>query len=143
MLQIPTPKVYAWCSNASSTPVGAEYIIMERLPGVKLSKVWEDMPVMEKFGIVEQLALFHARLALCPFPGYGSLYFAEKEAIMTGTSTTTAGSSTGSKHRIPCRGSPYAVGLSHNPKLFDYGRAALNLDRGPCEEMSHNIQDIL
>jgi len=50
VLHIPAPKVYAWCSRANETPVGAEYIIMEKVPGIKLSHVWEDMHILKKIG---------------------------------------------------------------------------------------------
>jgi aminoglycoside phosphotransferase (APT) family kinase protein len=36
-LKINVPKVFGWSSNASSTPVAAEYILMERASGVELS----------------------------------------------------------------------------------------------------------
>ncbi|RHZ51896.1 hypothetical protein CDV55_102552 [Aspergillus turcosus] len=32
-----SPKVYTWCAKADETPVGAEYIVMEKSPGIKLS----------------------------------------------------------------------------------------------------------
>ncbi|KAK6826510.1 hypothetical protein RU639_005390 [Aspergillus parasiticus] len=77
VLHIPAPKVFAWCSNASESPVGTEYLIMEKVPGVKLSHFWDDMHAKKKSQIVTQLVMFDKALASNPFPEYGSLYCAE------------------------------------------------------------------
>ncbi|EZG03221.1 hypothetical protein H106_06718 [Trichophyton rubrum CBS 735.88] len=112
-LHIPAPKVYLWCSDASKSKVGAEYIIMEKAGGIPLSKIWDDIDVMRKSKIVENIVLFEKSLALNPFPAYGSLYYADGD--------TTEGFTE----------SGFTVGPTNNRKYFDDGRRSLNLDRGP------------
>lgn len=39
---MPVPKVFAWNADAAN-PVGAEYIVIERVPGVQVFKKWDKM----------------------------------------------------------------------------------------------------
>ncbi|KAE8420643.1 hypothetical protein BDV36DRAFT_281318 [Aspergillus pseudocaelatus] len=82
VLHIPAPKVFAWCSNASESP---------------------------KSQIVTQLATFGKALASKPFPGYGSLYFAEDGAC----------------------GDNFVVSPTTNRKYLDDERGTLTLYHGP------------
>ncbi|KAE8356827.1 phosphotransferase enzyme family protein [Aspergillus coremiiformis] len=108
-LHIPAPRVFAWCSKASESPVGAEYIIMEKVPGVQLSQLWTEMHQLKKSQIVTQLVQFDQALASNPFSEYGSLYYTDHEA----------------------RSDSFVVGPTTNRKYYDDGRRALGLDRGP------------
>ncbi|KAB2103052.1 hypothetical protein AG0111_0g8708 [Alternaria gaisen] len=56
----PVPKVLAWNADASN-PVGAEYIIMTKAPGVQLYKVWDDMDELDRIQVVRQLAEFEGQ----------------------------------------------------------------------------------
>lgn len=56
ILKTPVPKVYAWSSRAQDNVVGAEYIIMERLPGIQLSVVWADMGIEDRLTIAKAIA---------------------------------------------------------------------------------------
>ncbi|QMW30713.1 hypothetical protein G4B84_006094, partial [Aspergillus flavus NRRL3357] len=52
VLDIPVPKVLAWSSPSSeSNPVGAAYILMERVNGRQLSEVWATLSKKQRFGI--------------------------------------------------------------------------------------------
>jgi hypothetical protein len=51
------PKVYAWNSRAEN-PVGAEYIVMEKAPGIQLSDVWNDMKIGAKMQLRLNLATY-------------------------------------------------------------------------------------
>ncbi|CAG8695529.1 6102_t:CDS:2 [Cetraspora pellucida] len=44
---IPVPKVYYWNSFVNN-PVGAEYILMEYLPGIRLCDIWTILSTMER-----------------------------------------------------------------------------------------------
>ncbi|DAA73906.1 TPA_exp: Uncharacterized protein A8136_3892 [Trichophyton benhamiae CBS 112371] len=112
-LNIPAPKVYSWCSDTSKSKVGAEYIFMEKAKGIPLSKIWDDIDVIQKSKIVENIVLFEKSLALNPFPAYGSLYYSDGD--------TTEGFAE----------SGFTVGPTNNRKYFDDGRRSLTLDRGP------------
>lgn len=74
-LHMPTPDVFDWCSKAASYPVGAEFIIMEKVPGIQLSQVWDQMEGLKKVKLVEQLAQFDKRLSTNSFHQYGGLYY--------------------------------------------------------------------
>ncbi|CAN9147029.1 unnamed protein product [Alternaria alternata] len=67
------PKVLAWNEDASN-PVGAEYIIMTKAPGVQLFKVWGDMDELDRIQVVRQLAEFEGEMTDIRFPASGSLY---------------------------------------------------------------------
>ncbi|CAN9147239.1 unnamed protein product [Alternaria alternata] len=69
----PVPKVLAWNADASN-PVGAEYIIMTKAPGVQLFKVWGDMDELDRIQVVRQLAEFEDEMTDIRFPASGSLY---------------------------------------------------------------------
>ena len=47
-MNTPTPKVYAWSSRACDSAIGAEYIIMEKMPGVPLTKVPTKMGIEKR-----------------------------------------------------------------------------------------------
>ncbi|PYH58589.1 aminoglycoside phosphotransferase family protein [Aspergillus niger CBS 101883] len=66
ILGVPIPKVFAY-STDSTNPVGAEYIIMERIEGVSLASRWLSLTTGE-IAAIEQKLFAHS------FPGYGSLY---------------------------------------------------------------------
>ncbi|RYO13723.1 hypothetical protein AA0121_g8373 [Alternaria tenuissima] len=67
------PKVLAWNADASN-PVGAEYIITTKAPGVQLFKVWGDMDELDRIQVVRQLAEFEDEMTDIRFPASGSLY---------------------------------------------------------------------
>ncbi|KAF1837384.1 hypothetical protein BDW02DRAFT_586650 [Decorospora gaudefroyi] len=53
VLGTPVPNVLAWCSRAEENPVGAEYIIMERVPGIELEQVWPKMNIKDRFAVFD------------------------------------------------------------------------------------------
>ncbi|KAM5435848.1 hypothetical protein MferCBS31731_006106 [Microsporum ferrugineum] len=117
-LHIPAPNVYAWCSDASRSKVGAEYIIMEKVPGAQLSRFWDEMEVMQKSKVVANIVQFEKSLAQNPFCEYGSLYYSDGD--------------TTSKR-------DFIVGPTNNRKYFDDGRSSLVLDRGPWSSAEEYI----
>ncbi|KAJ5952684.1 uncharacterized protein N7479_011097 [Penicillium vulpinum] len=70
---IPVPKVLAWSAD-STNPVGAEYIVMERVPGVQIFKKWDEMGESNRISIIKRLTQWERELAEIPFPASGSLY---------------------------------------------------------------------
>ncbi|EXJ68100.1 uncharacterized protein A1O5_08715 [Cladophialophora psammophila CBS 110553] len=70
---IPVPSIYSWSAGASN-PVGAEYIIMEKAPGVQLFRVWDQIEERSKLAIIEQLAKWESQLMSIEFPTYGCVY---------------------------------------------------------------------
>ncbi|KAI2788557.1 hypothetical protein POX_e06576 [Penicillium oxalicum] len=61
------PRVFAWSSD-SSNPVAAEYIVMEKAPGVPLFQVWGTMTEFEKLRLIKNLTQLEAQLATIKFP---------------------------------------------------------------------------
>lgn len=70
---IPVPKVLAWSAD-STNPVGAEYIVMERVPGVQIFKKWDEMGESNRISIIKRLTQWERELAEIRFPAFGSLY---------------------------------------------------------------------
>jgi aminoglycoside phosphotransferase (APT) family kinase protein len=70
---VPVPEVYAWSSDPAN-PVGAEYIIMEKVAGVPVFKLWGEMSQSVRLGLIKQLTIFERELSSIQFPAYGSLY---------------------------------------------------------------------
>ncbi|KAL8754810.1 MAG: hypothetical protein Q9199_004081 [Rusavskia elegans] len=72
--QVPVPKLLAWNADATN-PVGAEYIIMEKAPGVQLFTVWDDLSATDRIKLIKSLTQLEHQLAAIQFPAYGNLYF--------------------------------------------------------------------
>ncbi|OOF93562.1 hypothetical protein ASPCADRAFT_53394 [Aspergillus carbonarius ITEM 5010] len=75
VLDIPVPKVLSWSSPSQPNTVGAEYILMERVPGRQLSEVWGAMSEAQHFGLVKSLVGIEQRLLNVKFALHGSLYY--------------------------------------------------------------------
>ncbi|RHZ50892.1 hypothetical protein CDV55_101187 [Aspergillus turcosus] len=73
---IRVPEVLAWSSDPAN-PVGAEYIIMEKIPGVALAERWETMKTLERYKVIDQIVEMEKELASLQFPAYGSLFLRE------------------------------------------------------------------
>ncbi|OJJ48405.1 hypothetical protein ASPZODRAFT_150639 [Penicilliopsis zonata CBS 506.65] len=70
---IRVPEIFAWSSDAAN-PVGAEFIIMEKIRGVALSETWEVMSTLERYKIIDQVVQIEKELGNISFPAYGSLF---------------------------------------------------------------------
>jgi hypothetical protein len=73
VLKIPVPEVFTY-STSSDNPVGAEYILMERVAGGSLSSRWLSLTTDEVKDIMTQLADIERRIFDFPVPAHGSLY---------------------------------------------------------------------
>ncbi|KAH3909625.1 hypothetical protein HBH56_158950 [Parastagonospora nodorum] len=74
--QVPVPKVLAWNSDPLN-PVGSEYIIMEKAPGIQLYKVWAEMSDWDQLCVVKHLTKLEGEITEIRFPASGSLYLRE------------------------------------------------------------------
>jgi len=77
--KVPVPKVIDWNDDARN-PVGAEYIIMEVVQGVRLQDCWDSMNIVQHLECTTQLGKMVAETANIPFNAYGSVYFTDFEA---------------------------------------------------------------
>ncbi|KAL2872636.1 phosphotransferase family protein [Aspergillus lucknowensis] len=76
-----TPNVYAWCSTRAN-PVGAEYIIMEKLDSLPLGDVWFIMTPKDQHRIMKQIVEWETRLMSLEFPASGSIYY--RKGVLSG-----------------------------------------------------------
>ncbi|KAL4794687.1 phosphotransferase enzyme family protein [Aspergillus venezuelensis] len=61
VMDTPVSRVHTWNSRAESHPVGAEFIIMDKVEGVQLSRVWDTIKLLEKLQVVLALVRLQAR----------------------------------------------------------------------------------
>jgi aminoglycoside phosphotransferase (APT) family kinase protein len=73
VLEIPVPKILDY-SPSVVNPVGAEYIIMERVHGESLASRWLSLSTEEVKHIMTQIAEIEQNIFAFNFPGYGCLY---------------------------------------------------------------------
>lgn len=137
VLGTPVPKVHAWSSRHENA-VGAEYIIMEKLPGIELERVWAGMGIEDRFTVVRAIAQYQKAWMSVSFQKFGSLYYA----------TDIASADLGGRHAdsplytdqqgFRIMNSKFAIGPSTGREFFDDGRAAIEFDRGPCKYYVYN-----
>ncbi|GAQ04126.1 hypothetical protein ALT_1447 [Aspergillus lentulus] len=113
ILNTPAPCVYAWNSQAKSQPVGAEFIIMEKVKGVPLSQTqWLS----------------------ASFSHYGSLYYAGDVQPPVGNHYVKDGKAV--------RDSEFAIGPATGRDWVDAGRSDLIIERGPWDSLTQYLQAI-
>ena len=127
ILETPVPKVYAWSSRAQDNVVGAEYIIMEKLPGIQLSGVWADMGIEDRLTIAKAIARYQKAWMSVSFNKFGSLYYPEDLDGSTQSLSYT------NLHDITVTDPRFAVGPSTARGFSDDGRSNVEFDRGPCK----------
>ncbi|KZF19666.1 phosphotransferase enzyme family protein [Xylona heveae TC161] len=74
VLQIPVPRILDYSPSLMNNPVGAEYIIMERVQGESLASRWLTLSTDEVKHIMTQIAEIEQKMFDYKFPGYGCLY---------------------------------------------------------------------
>lgn len=124
--QVPAPRLLAWSANAAN-PVRAEYIIMEKAPGVQLFTVWDDLSASDRLKLIKSLTKLEHQLATIQFPAYGHLYF--RQSIPESSKRVLLDSSLDPKGQ-------FCVGPACDP-AWTNGTAPVDLDftldMGPCE----------
>ncbi|PYI30386.1 kinase-like protein [Aspergillus indologenus CBS 114.80] len=115
---IRTPEVYGWCSTAAN-PVGAEYIIMEKLDGTPLGDKWFSLTPKEYHQVMKQIIEWETRLMSLQFPASGSLYYSKDlssaSRIQLADPNATA----------------FCIGPTAHYGWWHDKRDLLNVDRGP------------
>lgn len=124
VLQTPVPQVYAWNARVDNdNPVGAEYIIMEKISGVPLSRVWWDLQPNMKLKIFLQIFSFQKKWTETRFTGFGSLYYAKDIRPRHGGPLYV-------KHGEPVSSAEFALGPATGREWSDGGRQDIKCDRG-------------
>ncbi|KAI0792840.1 kinase-like domain-containing protein [Abortiporus biennis] len=129
ILGIPVPKVLAWCSKADESSVGAEYILMEKAPGVVLEDIWENLGLDQRKTIVTQLTDIQLKFSTVQFSHYGNLYFRNDVQGYPHTDQVFVDPAIDSE-----TGSKFSIGPSVHWELWRGTRAKLNVDRGPWKD---------
>ena len=128
ILGTPVPKVYAWSSRARENAVGAEYILMEKVPGIPRDKVWAGMEIGDRLTIVKAIARYQQTWMSVSFHQFGSFYYTQDLDMLAKQSPLFV-----DKDGTEITDQRFAVGPSTGREFFDDGRTALEFDRGPCE----------
>ncbi|PYI11902.1 hypothetical protein BO78DRAFT_302318 [Aspergillus sclerotiicarbonarius CBS 121057] len=113
-LSTPVPRVLAWSSKANENPVGAEYIIMEKVEGVQLDKVWPKMDIKKRFELVKTISGYQKAWMSTSFTQYGSLYYSSDLPNSEGCVLVKEDESDFEEHR-------FAVGPTTGREFFDDG----------------------
>ncbi|OJD26720.1 hypothetical protein ACJ73_01890 [Blastomyces percursus] len=114
----------SWNSRPNS--VGAEYIIMEKIPGVPLDSVWPSMKIEDRLAIiVKTIAWYQEARMSVSFNHFGGLYFAQDlDGFRHQSMSYEKGGLTLSDEK-------FAIGPSTARENVDNGRSAVQFDRGP------------
>ena len=126
-LGIPVPKVFAWASRVGGdNPVGAEYIIMEKMQGESLASRWFSLSTKELAEVIEQIVDIESRLFSARFPEHGSLYYKEdlEEEVHENNSNEQNG--------VNLLSDQFGIGPIANRSFWTDERGQMTLDRGPC-----------
>ena len=133
VLGTPVPKVYAWSSRSNESTIGSEYIIMDVVKGVPLSKVWASMEIENRWAIVNALSRYQKAWTSISFNQFGGPYYAED--LNDNTQCLSYVNSDG----LRVNDTKFCVGPSTVRDSVDYGRMSIEFDRGPrktCPESS-------
>lgn len=115
VLKLPVPEVLVY-SATSDNPVGAEYILMERVEGESLSSRWLSLTTDEVKDIMTQIADIERKIFDFHFPAYGSLYY--KKDLDGET-------------QIPIVEN-FVIGPVSARQFWHGERSKTEIDRGPC-----------
>jgi hypothetical protein len=117
---LPIPRVYGWNSSAAveENPVGAEYVIMEKVQGVELSRCWRGLTKKARLGVIKQICKYENKLFTTPFEQIGGLYY--------------PGSLSPEERGCTIKDSRWCFGPSPSSTFWHGERQQLQLDRGPC-----------
>ena len=69
---IPVPETY-YTSFDPTQPVGAQFVLMERIRGIHLYAIWSKLSTDQKLAVIEQIAEVLAQLASLEFDKIGSI----------------------------------------------------------------------
>ncbi|KZF23034.1 phosphotransferase family protein [Xylona heveae TC161] len=127
VLEIPTPKVYAWNADKNN-PVGSEYIIMEEARGTQLDDIWNDLSLEERIVIMKDLVSIEKKMLSVSFNRYGSLYYATQNIPGAAMAEVVSDVPEEVKNTVMRR---FAIGPVVERDYWNNERATMDIDRGP------------
>ena len=134
ILDMPVPKVIGWSSHANASPVGLEYILLERAKGVPLRSRWESLDLSDKVKFAEHLLSVQLKLLKIEFLAFGSLYFKDDLTDMvlrTSPILTNASMKELSTSSTDLNG--WCIGPTCDHSFYDDRKDQLEVSRGPCK----------
>ncbi|KKK17895.1 hypothetical protein AOCH_004733 [Aspergillus ochraceoroseus] len=133
VLDTPVPQVYLWNSQAESHPVGAEFIIMDKVKSVPLSQVWGTTKLPQKLKVLLAITRIQKKWLSVSFSHYGSLYYA-------GDVQQYSNSSYYVKDGNTIESSGFTIGPIIARDWLDGARSKLlDINRGPYPDNPENI----
>ncbi|RAH43212.1 phosphotransferase family protein [Aspergillus brunneoviolaceus CBS 621.78] len=127
VLNIPTPKVLAWCAD-SRCRVGSEYIIMEVARGTRLADVRDDLALEEKLKVTDSLVALQKKLFSVALNCYGSLYYATENIPGALPAQLVGDIPEKIQEQVATR---FVVGPVTEHDFWTKERAQMTIDRGP------------
>ena len=122
----PVPEVFSWSSTADNA-VGAEYILMENVQGVQLSKLWDQLDVEVKMKVLRKITSYQENWVRTCFSHYGSLYYKRDLAYSAPSIEYT------DNKGMAIVNQRFSIGPSVSRQNNDDGRVEMDFDRGPCK----------
>lgn len=121
---IPVPRVLAYSAN-DENPVGAEYIIMEKVLGNELGNLWYSMTEAQRLKAVFQIVKLESLLFSIDVPASGSIYY--EHDLPHGVNYK----------EIPLAGGAgkFCIGPDAHYKWWHNKRSSLPIKRGPCKSV--------
>ncbi|RMZ75960.1 hypothetical protein DV737_g5059, partial [Chaetothyriales sp. CBS 132003] len=71
---VQVPKVLHYCIDADN-PVGAEFVIMEKVPGRSIGNMWFNLSEDQRLKIISEVVRTEVKLSKIELPAYGSIYY--------------------------------------------------------------------
>lgn len=73
-LSIPVPRLRVESYVCPDINLGAEFILMETLTGIRLRDIWTDLTGKETMNILKQVVQVEEKLFIRPLSEYGRIY---------------------------------------------------------------------
>ncbi|KZT24282.1 hypothetical protein NEOLEDRAFT_1135492 [Neolentinus lepideus HHB14362 ss-1] len=132
VLGVPAPRVLGWSADATRNSIGAEYIIVERVPGTTFPARWPTLSAEQLDIFLSDLLDIETAFERAPFSQIGSLFFAED--VDPELQSRPLFSDQG-EHRLDARllaaADKYRVGPLVNEEWWREGRINTQADHGP------------
>ncbi|KAE8415019.1 kinase-like domain-containing protein [Aspergillus pseudocaelatus] len=126
VFKLPVPRILAWSTDATNNSVGAEYIIQEKVQGVRLGSVWNQWPREERVRLIRQVVDMENKLTTVAFPWHGCIYYKDDLLSLTGDAKALTLDSI-----APEVLERFAIGPLTSAELWTGVRKDMKLGRGP------------
>lgn len=107
--------------------MGAEYIIQEKVHGVRLGSLWNQWRRKAKLDLIKQVVDMEIKLTTMAFPWHSCIYYKNDLLSLTGDAKALTVDSV-----APEALEHFAIGPLTSAELWTGVRKDMRLDRGPC-----------